>query len=126
MPSNLPAAGPERGTQRDLPLTPGSAGQLQVGDIGTGQQENKDGCAHQHQHKLSRTEGEILDRIYDPDSVAGIALGILFSQARDNRLQVRPSLRHGNAILQPSEHGQIVILAIFFPRAVQVEWSPNL
>src|SRR5229473_899170 len=82
--------------------------------------------AHQHQNKLSRTEGEIFDRIYDPDSVAGIGFGILFAQARRNCLKVRLRLRYGNAILHPSEDCQIVILAVFFRSAIQVERSPNL
>ena len=123
---DLPAAGSERGTQRDLPLTAGSAGQLEVGDIGTGQKQNKNRRAHQHQDELPRADSKIFDGIFDIDSVAGIAPGILFVQARGDCLKVRLCLMYGNAIFQPSEHGQIVIVAVFCCSTIQVERSPNL
>src|ERR1700675_4498865 len=69
LPSDLPAAGSERGSQRDLSLSTGSASQLEVGNIGTGQKQNKNRCAHKHQDELPRTDSEIFDGIFDSDSV---------------------------------------------------------
>src|SRR5579872_2599623 len=97
--SHLPVARTKGRTYSDLLLASRTTRQLKIRDIGTREQENKNGRPHQQQNELPRIVGEILYGTSDVNAVPGVAVGILAAQVRGNRAQVRLSLRYGHALL---------------------------
>src|SRR6185437_15197017 len=63
--------------------------------------------------------------ISDTDAVAGIGCGILPGQASGDCLQRCLGLRYRHPVLQPSEHSQRVVLAVFVRGPGQVERCPG-
>ena len=49
----LPRLAPERQAHGDFLLPSGALRQLQIGDVGAGQQQNKSRRAHEHQNELA-------------------------------------------------------------------------
>src|SRR5262249_10667345 len=106
------ATGAERGADRKLAAPRGAPRHQQIGDIDTGNQQNKSSHGQQRQQgRLLTFHAESDDRI-NGHGVSGVVLGILLSQRQPDGVHSRSRLFHRHARFQPRKADERIRAAI--------------
>jgi hypothetical protein len=104
LPHQPPAAGAERGAERQLPPPRGRARELQVGDVGAGDEQDQRDEAQQDEQRLTGIPHEILAERDHRCAHAGVGSRELGRERPRDGGKVRVGLRAGHAGLEQT-HG---------------------
>lgn len=98
-------AGAQRKTDRDLARSSGTAGQQQVGEVGTGDQQHQAGGAEQHQQRRpDLADHRLMEWGDDSTRPSFVAVGIGLGETGHDRTGLGDRSVDGDARGQPSQH----------------------
>src|SRR4029077_5743228 len=89
-------------TQRHLFCAPGGSGEQEIGDIGTGDEKNEgNGAQEDPEITADVTREHILNGTETEDLLAALAFELVIFKRRGQRVELRSSLLHRSAWLDP-------------------------
>ena len=122
----------ERGANGEVPDVGRGAGQLKIGEVGAG--DEQDGAGEGQQQPRDEFAGAVHERLvhlHEVEAAAGAGLRIILGPARGQRRELRVDLLAGNAGVEAADRAEEPVVPVFDDvprngnRAPQVDLAPQ-